>query len=50
MDKVEIEVTWGLVWALLWRGWLIGLGISAVIWLILFLVGVAALIPFLGSL
>ena len=49
MDKVEVKVTWGLVWALWWRMALIGLGVSVVLWLIMFLIGFAALIPFIGA-
>ena len=45
----EIKVTWGLAWGLWWRFMLISLGIYAVIGLIAFLVGAAALIPFLGG-
>ena len=43
-DKVEIRPTWRLAWGLWWRIFLIGLGISAVIGLIVFLVGIS-LIP-----
>ena len=45
----EIKVTWKLAWGLWWRMTLIGLGVSFIIWLILFLVIGAALIPFMGS-
>lgn len=30
MEKVEIKVTWGLVWALWWRMMLISLAVYAV--------------------
>ncbi len=46
----EIKVTWGFAWALWWRMMLIGLAFSAVIWLIMFLVAGATLLPFLGVL
>ena len=49
MDKVDVKVTWGLVWALYWRMLLIGLGITAVIWLIMFLALGSTLLPFLGG-
>ena len=49
MDKVDVKVTWGLVWALWWRMALIGLGVSAVIWLIMFIVIGVTLLPFLGG-
>jgi len=45
----EIKVTWGLAWGLWWRMMLITLGIYAVIGLIAFIAGAAALIPFLGG-
>ena len=40
----EIKPTWKLAWGLWWRIFLIGLGISAIIGLIAFLVGIS-LIP-----
>ena len=46
----EIKPTWRLAWGLWWRCFLIGLGISVIIFAILFAVGLTALIPFLGSL
>ena len=45
----EIKVTWRLAWGLWWRMMLITLGIYAVIGIIAFIVGAAALIPFLGG-
>ena len=46
MDKVEVKVTWGLVWALWWRMVIIGLGVYAVIVLpIILIAGATALIP-----
>ena len=50
MDKVEVKPTWGLAWGLWWRMFLIGLGVSVVIWLILFIVVGAAIAPFISSL
>lgn len=50
MEEVKVKVTWGLAWALFWRMMLIELGISAVIGIIAFIAGAAALIPFLGGL
>ncbi len=48
----EIKVTWRLAWGLWWRMALIGLGVSFIIWLILFLmflvIGVAFM-PFMGG-
>ena len=41
MDKVEVKVTWGLVWSFWWRMMLISLGVWLVSYLILILVGVA---------
>jgi len=44
MDKVDVKVSWGLVWAFWWRMMLISLGVWGVIYLILFaIIGVAAL-------
>jgi hypothetical protein len=40
MDN-EVKPTWRLAWGLWWRMTLIGLGIGAIIWLILYLVDVA---------
>ena len=45
----EIQVTWRFAWALWWRMMLITLGIYAIIGAIVFAVGAAALIPFLGG-
>jgi len=45
----EIKVTWGLAWGLWWRMMLITLGIYAVIGVIVFIAGAAALIPFLAG-
>jgi len=42
----EIKVTWRFAWGLYWRTLIIGLGMTAVIWIILFLVGIIALMPF----
>ncbi|MBE9482065.1 MAG: hypothetical protein IMY88_00080 [Chloroflexi bacterium] len=50
MDKVEVKVTWGLAWSLFWRWFLIQLGIGVIIWIIMFFVGAAFLIPFMGGL
>jgi hypothetical protein len=36
----EIKPTWRLAWGLWWRMVLIGLGIGAIIWLILYLVDI----------
>ncbi len=38
MDKVDVHVTWSLVWALWWRMMLISLGVWGVIYLILFVI------------
>ncbi len=47
---MDVKVTWGLVWAFYWRMLLIGLGITVIIWLIMFLVlGGTALLPFFGG-
>jgi hypothetical protein len=43
-DRVEVKPTWRLAWGLVWRIFLISLGIYAVIFLIIVLVGVS-LIP-----
>jgi hypothetical protein len=43
-DKVDVKPTWRLAWGLFWRIFLIQLGISAVIGLIVFLAGIS-LIP-----
>jgi hypothetical protein len=40
MDN-EVKPTWRLAWGLWWRMFLISLGVSAVIWLIVFLLGVS---------
>lgn len=40
-DKVEVKPTWRLAWGLFWRIFLIQLGISVVVCLIMFLVGVS---------
>jgi hypothetical protein len=40
----EIKPTWKLAWGLWWRMFLVSLGISAVVGLIVFLVGIS-LIP-----
>jgi len=40
-DKVEVKPTWRLAWGLFWRFFLINLGIYAVIFLIILLVGVS---------
>jgi hypothetical protein len=45
MDN-EVKPTWKLAWGLWWRWFLISLGIGAIIWLIMFLVGVS-IIPWL---
>jgi hypothetical protein len=37
----EVKPTWKLAWGLWWRGFLISLGIGAIVTLILFLVGVS---------
>ncbi len=37
----EVKPTWRLAWGLWWRMFLISLGVSVVIWLILFLVGIS---------
>ena len=49
MDKVEVKVTWRLAWGLFRRWFLIQLGITAIIWLIIFLVFSALFIPFMGG-
>jgi hypothetical protein len=36
MEEVEVKATWRLAWGLFWRQFLIGLGVSAVMWLIMF--------------
>ena len=45
----EISVTWRLAWGLWWRMMPITLGVYAVIGLITFIAGAAALIPLLGG-
>jgi hypothetical protein len=40
-SEVEVKVSWGLVWNLWWRMTLITLGACFVVYLILFLSGVA---------
>jgi hypothetical protein len=40
MDN-EVKPTWKLAWGLWWRGFLISLGIGAIVTLILFLVGLS---------
>jgi len=40
-DKVEVKPTWGLAWGLFWRMLLIYLGLSFIVWLILFIVCMA---------
>ncbi len=49
MEETEVKVTWRLAWGLFWRQFLIGLGISAILWLIMFLVAGALFIPFMGG-
>jgi hypothetical protein len=49
-DKVDVKITWGLVWALWWRMMLITIGIYVVIGLVAFAMGVTTLIPFLQGL
>ena len=44
----EIKVTWRFAWSLWWRMMLITLGIYAVIIIIAFIAGAAALLPFIG--
>jgi hypothetical protein len=34
-DQVEVKPTWRLAWGLFWRWFLIGLGVYAIIWLII---------------
>jgi len=45
----EIRATWRLAWGLYWRFLLIGFGMTLVIWLILFLIGITALMPLRGA-
>ena len=45
MDKVDVHVTWGLVWALWWRMMLISLGVYAVVVLPFILIAGLAAIP-----
>jgi len=47
MDEVEVKVTWRFAWSLWWRTTLIGLGVCAVIYLILFLIIGVATLPYL---
>ena len=47
MDKVDVKVTWGLVWAFWWRMMLISLGVWVVIYLILFAIIGTAILPYL---
>jgi hypothetical protein len=47
MDEVEVKATWRLTWGLYWRMLLIGLGITVILWLIIFLTVGATLLPFL---
>ncbi len=49
MDQMEVKVTWRLAWGLFWRWFLIQLGIGVIIWIIMFFVGAAFLIPFMGG-
>jgi hypothetical protein len=39
----EVRPTWRLAWGLWWRMFLITLGIAAIIWLVLFAVGVTVM-------
>ena len=41
----EVKPTWRLAWGLWWRMTLIGMGVSLVIWLVLFAACGAALLP-----
>ena len=50
MDN-EVKPTWRLAWGLWWRMFLIGLGVSVIIGLILYLVAVpliVSLLPWVG--
>jgi len=49
MEEMEVKVTWRLAWGLFWRWFLIQLGITAIIWLIMFIVGFALFAPFMGG-
>jgi hypothetical protein len=48
MEKVVVKPTWQLAWGLVWRCFLIWLGISAIIWGIMFAVVGAAIFGWLG--
>jgi len=45
----DVKVTWRFAWALWWRMMLITLGIYAIVGVIAFIAGAAALIPFLAA-
>lgn len=38
MEKVEVKVTWGLAWALWWRGMLFRLALGAIIYIPMFVI------------
>ena len=48
MEKVVVKPTWQLAWGLTWRYFLIWLGISAIIWGIMFAVVGPAIFGWLG--
>jgi len=45
----EIRPTWRLAWGLWWRMFLISLGISVIIGLIMFLLGISLIMPWISS-
>ena len=47
-SKVVVKPTWRLAWGLMWRAYLITLGIYALIFGILLVVVGTTLLPFLG--
>jgi hypothetical protein len=48
-EKIQVKATWRLAWGLWWKMFLIGLGISAVINVVLYYTVLKALIaPLLG--
>jgi hypothetical protein len=46
----EVKPTWKFAWGLWWKMMVITLGIYAIIFIIVLIVGAAAILPFLGNL
>jgi len=49
MDKIVVKPTWSLAWGLCWRWLLITLGIYAIVFGVMFALGIT-LLPFIGEL